>query len=178
MSDLPAPLPASEAAAVVRTERELRRDALKAVVERNPNGKLAAKAAAMVQDFEALEGGIAEVGGESEFAFMICAAVSGGTRLTDWCADHGQHRGVIWAFLAEDEKRLGAYYRAKEGVADEFGDDVVPLADAATPDDLAVQKWRGEARLKMAKVYNAPRFADKAGGVQVAANITVIHESH
>lgn len=171
MSDV---IAASDAQAIVRSEREARRAALLAVVERNPGGKLAAKASAMIQDFEALRSGIEEAGSEEVFALMINAAVAGGELLTDWCMNNGQHRGVIWAFLCEKPERIEAYYRAKEGRADEFGDEVVPLADSACPDDLGVRKWQGEARMRMAAIYNRQRFSDKAVAATGAVTVQII----
>ena len=170
-------LTVDEARAVVVGERESRRAMLRAVVERNPGGRLARKAEVLLLDLTVLEDRIAEAGGEEELVFLICAQVASGCTLSEWCKHYCIERGLVWAFLTEKEERIARYYRALEGVADEYYGESVGIADGSDADKVAVDKLRIDTRMKVASKYANGRFGDKPVGVAVQNNITIVHES-
>ncbi len=168
-SELPV-LPAAEASAIVKSERQSRRDALTRVVDRNPVGKLAAKARLLISDMDQLDDWVAEAGGEDGLIGFICARVASGESLREWCESYALDRGLVWAMLSETQERLDRYYRAKEGIAEEYVGEAVPISDEEG--DAARDKLRIDTRLKVAGLYNRQRYSDKAQG-SGGGNVTV-----
>lgn len=134
------------------------RQFLQQAVHRNPNGKLAAKAHALLLDQDIYEDKVAEAGGEDGLTFIICAQVASGVLLKTWCAHYGVDRGLIWAMLSETPERYERYKRALAGVADEFIGDAVPLADGSSVESAVVDKLQIDTRLKVAAMYDPSRF--------------------
>lgn len=177
-----ATLPAASASAIVKSERILRRDALRSVVDRNPGGKLAAKARLLISDLDQLDEWIAEAGSEDALIGFICARVASGETLREWCESYALDRGLVWSLLSETQERLDRYYRAKEGVAEEYVGDAVSISDEQNgvvkengqtfDPDVPRDKLRIDTRLKVASMYNRQRYSDKGGGTG-GGNITV-----
>lgn len=175
-------MPAGEASAIVKSERQSRRDALSRVVDRNPHGKLADKARLLISDMDQFDDWVAEAGGEEGLVGFICARVASGESLREWCESYALDRGLVWAMLSETQDRLDRFYRAKEGIAEDYVAEVVGISDeqavcytaqgTAFDPDVARDKLRIDTRLKAAALYNRARYSDKAQG-GVGGNVTV-----
>ena len=175
-------MPSAEASAIVRSERQMRREALSRVVDRNPGGKLADKARLLIDDMDQLDDWVAEAGGEEQLVGFICARVASGESLREWCEQYALDRGLVWAMLSETEDRLARYYRAKEGMAEEYVGEAVAISDEQNEvikengqpfdPDVPRDKLRIDTRLKVAGMYNRQRYSDKAQGGG-GGNVTV-----
>lgn len=163
----------SEASTAVKEVRDWRLT-LRQVADRNPGGKLATKASALLLDFAAFEELVEQAGGRDELAFLVAAQVASGVSLRAWCEHYAVDRGLVWAMLSETEDRLARYYRALEGVAEEYVGDVVGIADDADEGKCALvkAKLRIDSRLKTAGLYSRKRFGDEKG-VNVGVGVTV-----
>lgn len=149
----------SEAREIVKDEREERREAL--LRARDLPGKLGRRAAVLYLDRERFDDWVEEQGGDEGLIRVVCAQVSSGVRLKVMCEHYGVEYGLLWEWLGRDKERLERYYRAQVGLADAWVGEVVDIADGADADSLAVDKWRGEARLKVAPFYDRARFGAK-----------------
>ena len=84
--------------------------------------------------------------------------------------------------LSETEDRLARYYRAKEGMAEEYVGEAVAISDEQNEvikengqpfdPDVPRDKLRIDTRLKVAGMYNRQRYSDKAQGGG-GGNVTV-----
>lgn len=170
-----AALPVEAAQAIVKTERELRREALQSVVDRNPHGKLAAKALVMISDVAQLNDWVAEAGGEDEFVRFLCARLMGGETLPEFCEAFAVNRGLVGALLTSKQEYYEQFKRAQEWRAEEFVMETVPIADAVTdPEMLPIAKWKGEARFRAAGLLNSKRFGTAKTLTEVGGAANVI----
>ena len=161
-----------EVAASVKSIREQWREQLEKSKMLRAGSRLSERAGVLRINLDTLDERIAEAGGEDGLVFMLCAQVASGVTLTEWCRYYDLERGLVWAFLSEDEKRLARYYRAQEGVADEYVADTVGIADRSDVETVQVDKLRVVTRMKVAAKYDRKRFGEKeinggAGGITV-----------
>lgn len=182
-------LTVDQAREVVQTERAARMVLLKAVVDRNPNGKLAKKAEGLWLDYRILEDKIAEAGGEDGLAFIICTELASGVPLWKWSEDHAIPRGMVWAFMTATEARRGQFYAALHGVADWYVEQAKDIADTVQigerrkvgkdgeeevtyEDMLGHRKFRVATNLKLAALFHPERFAEKQQ-LQISGRISL-----
>lgn len=155
----------------IAAEKAVRAESLKAVVDRNPNGRLARKASVLMLDQRIFDDWVEEKGGDEGATRLMCAQVSEGVTLRGLAAHYGFPRALLSEWIDRDPKRLERYYLAQRWLAEDYVGEVVPLADAATVEDLAVTKWQGQARMAVAGKYNRARFGEhtqvQTGGVPV-----------
>ena len=160
----------SEVKAGIKSVRAQWREQATAMQRLSPSTKIGKRASLLMLDIDSLDDRIAEAGGEDALAFLICAHVASGATLTTWCEHYLIERGLVWAFLSENEARLQRYYRALEGVADEYVGEVVGIADNATNENVAVDRLRIDSRLKVAGKYSSARFGEKSGASVLVGN--------
>lgn len=132
-----------------------------------PSSKLAKRASVLMLDYESLDDRVAECGGEENLVFMLCAQVASGVSLKVWCEHYGVDRGLVWALLSENREWLDRYYRAQEGMADEYVGEVVGIADGTLAEDVQVRRLRIDTRFKVAGKYASSRFGEKSAQVNV-----------
>lgn len=142
----------------VKSERAERRELFGRMLEASPNTKLGKKVGVLLLDVRVFDEWVEGCGGEDAAVRFVCAQVASRVSLTDLAGHYGLDRGLLWAMLSETEERLGRYYRALKGVADEYVGEVVGIADGSSVDDVSVGKLQIEARLKVAEKYDAVRF--------------------
>ena len=168
-----------EARTALDSEREYRRS-LQAVVTRNPNGKLAHRASAALLNWERFDDWLAEFGGEDQAVSFVCAQVIEGVSLKTLCAHYVLDMGLLGALMTQRPEYEARLLAAQRWVAESHVSEMVGIADDVDENKMAIAKaaLRLRARKDVAAVYYPAKFGDKAGaGVQVAANITIIHES-
>lgn len=159
--------------AAVKSIRAEWREKLELANRLSPASKLSARAGVLRMNLDMLDERIAEAGGEDALVFMLCAQVASGVTLTEWCKHYDINRGLVWAFLSEDESRLQRYYRAQEGVADEYVGDVVGISDTTDPERVQVDKLRIDTRMKVAAKYAGQRFGENRK-VEVSGSVGLI----
>lgn len=164
-----------EAYSPMTAERQARRAALQVVADRSPNSKGGVKAGRMLADYERLDEWLEMWGGDDGALFELCAQVSEGVTLMGYCEHYGLNRGLMCAWMGEDESRVASYQRAKRWVADNYVDDAVSIADRADVETVAVDKLRVDTRLKVAPLLDRVRFGrdEKSVTVNVGANSLV-----
>ena len=148
----------SEVRATVKSVRAEWRERLSLSTKLSPNSKLKKKADVLLLDMRILDDLVGEAGSEENLVFIICAQVASGVPLGGWCAHYMVQRGLVWALLSEREEWLQRYYRAQEGMADEYVSEIVPIADAATIEDHKVAGLQINARKSTAEFYHPTRF--------------------
>lgn len=162
---------ADEARAAVEAEkdhrRQMRERALADVIARNPNGKLARRATPLWLDTQIRDDFIAEKGGDEGATQWVCWRVSGGETLEDIAGERCLDFGCLYEWVSRDAERLERYHRAQRGAADRMYGQIVPLADEATPDDIAVRKWQGQARALVAGKLDRERFGERDSGMVI-----------
>lgn len=70
-------------------------------------------------------------------------------------------KATIMRWLNEDEEFQDQYARAKEEQADVLFEDVLEIADMATPEEVAVARLRIDARKWMAGKLRPKKYGDK-----------------
>ena len=70
-------------------------------------------------------------------------------------------KATVMRWLNEDEGFQDQYARAKDEQADVFFEDVLSIADLATPEDVAVARLRIDARKWMAGKLRPKKYGDK-----------------
>lgn len=142
----------------VRSERAERRELFGKMLAASPNTKLGRKVGVLLLNVKVFDDWVEECGGEDAAVRFVCAQVASEVRLKDLAEHYGLDKGLLWAMLSETEERLGRYYRALKGVADEYVGEVVGIADGSDVETVPVDKLKIEARLKVAEKYDAVRF--------------------
>lgn len=165
-----------EAQAAVRTEKAERHAAetyvrLHHAAERNPNGKLARKAADLLADRQRFGAWVSECGGESGALDFIIAEVYSGVLLSALCEANGLNRGVLYAWMMREDERWGLYERALQARADEYAVEAVPVADGTIEVTAGAsvkdRKLSAETRLASAKQLDRKRFGEREAGVTI-----------
>lgn len=102
-----------------------------------------------------------------------------GEREHDIARRLGVKRGQLRLWLKAVPERWVAFLAALEARTDELVDETIKIADAATPDNVAVAGLRVKARQWYAERRNRGMWGSAANGmsVQAVGNITIIHES-
>ena len=142
----------------VKSERAERRELFGRMLSASPNTKLGKKVGVLLLDVRRFDEWVEECGGEDSAVRFVCAQVASHVRLKDLAEHYGLDKGMLWAMLSESEERLGRYYRALKGVADEYVGEVVGLADSGGLEEVPVTKLQIDARMRVAEKYDAVRF--------------------
>jgi len=77
-------------------------------------------------------------------------------------------------WIAEDRVRAEKYSQALRFAAESFAHEVVPIADGATPEDVAVRKLKIQARQWVAGKWDRARYGELGAAVNVEVNTTNI----
>jgi len=157
----------------IKSVRQQMREMVAVASRLAPTSKLARKASVLMLDYESLDDRIAECGGEENLVFMLCAQVASGVSLKVWCEHYGVDRGLVWALLSENKEWLDRYYRAQEGMADEYVGEVVGIADGSSVEDIQVDTLRIDTRVKVAAKYAGGRFGENRK-VEVSGSVGLI----
>jgi hypothetical protein len=97
-----------------------------------------------------------------EIGDKICAMVMAGVPLVRICEeDWAPHPTTIYRWFREHDKFCYNYARAKEDQADYFVEDIVQIADLATPDNVQVARLRVDTRKWAASKYKPKKYGDK-----------------
>lgn len=75
--------------------------------------------------------------------------------------DWAPHPTTIYRWFREHDKFCYNYARAKEDQADYFVEDIVQIADLATPDNVQVARLRVDTRKWAASKYKPKKYGDK-----------------
>ena len=157
----------------IKSVRQQMREMVAVASRLAPSSKLARKASVLMLDYESLDDRIGECGGEENLVFMLCAQVASGVSLKVWCEHYGVDRGLVWALLSENKEWLDRYYRAQEGMADEYVGEVVQIADSADNETIQTDKLRIDTRFKVAAKYAGGRFGENRK-VEVSGTVGLI----
>jgi len=180
----------AEAKELARLERAERREKMRLFAEENKYRRMVGTVSVLMQDQEAFDRWVVEKSGVSTFGadgehvrygsvewgvvfesaekgFLrwVCGQRAAGVLARELMGHYMLDEGLLGGYLAEKPERLEMYRRAQSWAMDGYVEDVVPLADEATPEDLGVKKWQGEARMKVAAMIDPERFGKKEGGL-------------
>jgi len=99
--------------------------------------------------------------------------------------DWAPHPTTIYRWFRENEKFCYNYARAKEDQADYFVEDIVQIADMATPENVQVARLQVDTRKWAASKYKPKKYGDKldttitgadGGAVKPEINVTISPE--
>jgi hypothetical protein len=97
-----------------------------------------------------------------ELGDRICAEVMAGNPLVRICAaDDMPHPATVYRWFRENKSFCDNYARAKEDQADYFVEDILQIADIATPEDIQVARLRVDTRKWAASKYKPKKYGDK-----------------
>lgn len=105
----------------------------------------------------------------------ICEQIADGKSLRDICkSDNMPNKSTVFRWLAQDEKLRDQYALAREEQGESHADEIVAIADKATPEDVQVAKLRIDARKWTASKLTPKKYGDKldlnhSGGVKIEA---------
>jgi hypothetical protein len=184
VGDVMTEIPREVAKELVRGERAERRRAMEVFRDEGRYRRLVGKVSTLLLDQRVFDEWVMEKGDGDVLAeygtegwntafaravpgFMrwLCAQAANGVFAAEVCGHYMQDVGLLGAFLTEVPERLEQYRRAQAWVVDGYVMEVVPLADEATPETLGVDKWRVEARMKVAAMVDPERFGKKEAGL-------------
>ncbi|OBW92992.1 terminase small subunit [Gallibacterium salpingitidis] len=105
-----------------------------------------------------------------EVADDICMLLAQGESLRKICTRPGMPtRQTVFNWLNENQKFFDQYARARESQADFLLDEMLDIADCATPEDVSVAKLRVDSRkwyiTKVAPKKYGDRIAQEISGV-------------
>lgn len=108
-----------------------------------------------------------------ELAAKICDRIAEGESLVAICSDPAMpSRATIYNWFQKHEGFVDNYARAKEEHADAIFDEILLIADTASPEEVQQARLRIDARKWMAgklrpKVYGEKQEVKHTGGVQI-----------
>ena len=161
-------LTAEQSMDVIDGELEFRRG-LRSVVTRNPSGRLAKRASALLLDRDRFDDWVLEFGGEEIAVGYVCAQVISGVSLKTLCEHYVLDAGLLGALMTkrpEYEERLKA---AQRWLAETHVSEIVGIADDVDEEKQAIAKagLRIKAREAVAAFYKPERFGKVDGSLSV-----------
>lgn len=97
-----------------------------------------------------------------EIGDKICAMVMSGVPLVRICQEEwAPHPTTVYRWLREHDKFCYNYARAKEDQADYFVEDIVQIADLATPDNVQVARLQVDTRKWAASKFKPKKYGDR-----------------
>lgn len=97
-----------------------------------------------------------------EMGDKICAMVMAGMPLVRICQeDWAPHPTTVYRWFRENDKFCYNYARAKEDQADYFVEDIVQIADMATPENVQVARLQVDTRKWAASKFKPKKYGDK-----------------
>ena len=102
-----------------------------------------------------------------EWAEGFCALIAEGQSVVEICAKPDMpSQQSVYTWLKQDEDFLERYARAREAQADKYFQEIIEIADAATPETVNVARLRVDSRK-----FTVTRLAPKKYGGHVEHNI-------
>ena len=102
-----------------------------------------------------------------EWAEAFCREISQGHSVAEICERRDQpSQQSVYTWLREDEDFRERYARAREAQADKYFQEIIEIADAATPETVNVARLRVDSRK-----FTVARLAPKKYGDHVEHNI-------
>ena len=97
-----------------------------------------------------------------ELALEICTRIAEGESLRSVCRDEDMPAtSTVMKWVLENHIFSEQYERAREAQADSLFDELVDIADEATPDNVQVQRLRVDTRKWAASKLKSKRYGDK-----------------
>lgn len=97
-----------------------------------------------------------------EIGDKICAMVMAGIPLVRICQEEwAPHPTTVYRWFREHDKFCYNYARAKEDQADYFVEDIVQIADLATPDNVQVARLQVDTRKWAASKFKPKKYGDR-----------------
>lgn len=111
---------------------------------------------------------------EVDAAFhAVCTLVSTGMTQRLACRQVGTSPQKLWRWAQRSDERREAYARAREAQAHALADEVLEIADAATPETVQVAKLRTDSRKWMASKLLPREYGDRIELTGAFANLDV-----
>ena len=102
-----------------------------------------------------------------EWAERFCARIAEGQSVAEICERGDQpSQQSVYSWLREDEDFLERYARAREAQADKYFQEIIEIADAATPETVNVARLRVDSRK-----FTVARLAPKKYGDHISHNV-------
>ena len=97
-----------------------------------------------------------------ELGDVICAEVMAGKPLVRICAEDSMpHPATVYRWFRLHKEFCDNYVRAKEDQADYFSEDIINIADLATPESIQVARLQVDTRKWIASKFKPKRYGDK-----------------
>jgi hypothetical protein len=106
-------------------------------------------------------------------ADSICFLVSQGASVRHVCSTHAIDPKQFYRWLESSESVRQQYARAKEKAADKMADEIVEIADNATPQDAHVARLKVDARKWVAAKLLPKKYGDRPAEVNVNTQINL-----
>jgi terminase small subunit-like protein len=116
----------------------------------------------------------AEVIADPQTMGVIAQRIVDGETLREICKAWKVPHGKMFEWISEDRGRAEQYLNALRICSETDVHEVVPLADAAKPEDVGVRKLQIYARLQRAEKFDRGRFGPVAAAVNVQVNNQVL----
>ena len=110
-------------------------------------------------------------------ADSICFLVSQGASVRHVCSTHAIDPKQFYRWLESSESVRQQYARAKEKAADKLADEIVEIADNATPQDAHVARLKVDARKWVAAKLLPKKYGDRPAEVNVNTQINLMQVS-
>jgi len=102
-----------------------------------------------------------------EWAEAFCTLIAEGKSVAEICASPDMpSQQSVYTWLRNDEDFLERYARAREAQADKYFQEIIEIADAATPETVNVARLRVDSRK-----FTVARLAPKKYGDHISHNV-------
>ena len=102
-----------------------------------------------------------------EWAERFCARIAEGQSVAEICERRDQpSQQSVYTWLREDEDFRERYARARAAQADKYFQEIIEIADAATPETVNVARLRVDSRK-----FTVARLAPKKYGDHISHNV-------
>ena len=103
----------------------------------------------------------------TEWAERFCDLIAEGQSIREICSQPGQpDKSQVYRWLDQDIDFRDQYVRAREAQADKYFQEIVEIADAATPETVNVARLRVDSRK-----FTVARLAPKKYGDHISHNV-------
>ena len=92
----------------------------------------------------------------------ICERISQGESLSAICSDEKMpSRDSVYKWMHEDQGLTDQYARAREAQADFYVEEIIDIADKATPEEAQVARLQIDTRKWVASKFHPSKYSDR-----------------
>ena len=106
-------------------------------------------------------------------ADLVCQHLIDGKPLISICSDLGINYTAVFAWINEDDQFAQRYAQARELQCERMAEQIIELADSATPETAQAVRLQVDSRKWFAGKMHSRKFGDRPADIQINTQVNV-----